>query len=270
WAAERIFNRLALPAWRGRSIQDIKRRDVIDLVEHVASDRPYLANRMLGVLSKFFNWLIARDRLAFSPVAGVERPHKEVPRSRTLSDGEIAALWRACNGDGPFEAALKVLALVGGRRNEVSRMTWSELDEERRLWVLPKERSKNGREHAIPLSTQAWKIIHGMPRFAGCPYVFSADGRTPITGWAKAKRRISSEAGIVEESWRLHDVRPPRRASPPCCCLPVPECRQWLESALHISGARTSLDSTSNRNGSRNDCSPSSGSPESFAIVVVV
>jgi hypothetical protein len=37
--------------------------------------------------------------------------------------------------------------------------------------------------------------------------VFTADGRSPIIGWARAKRRISIEAGIAEESWRLHDVR---------------------------------------------------------------
>src|SRR5262249_42870880 len=145
WAAERIFNRLVLPAWRGRSVQEIKRRDVIDLVEHVATDRPYLANRTLGVLSKFFNWLIARDRLALSPVAGVERPHKEVARSRTLSDEEVVALWKACNSQGAFESALKVLLLVGARRNEVSQMKWAELDEERQAWIIPAHRSKNGR-----------------------------------------------------------------------------------------------------------------------------
>ena len=61
WASERIFNRLVLPAWRGRSITDIRSRDVIELVENIATGRPYLANRTLGTMSKFFNWLIARD-----------------------------------------------------------------------------------------------------------------------------------------------------------------------------------------------------------------
>lgn len=71
WAAERIFARLVLPAWRGRSVHDIRRRDVITLVEHVATDRPYLGNRALAVLSKFFNWLCARDMIAVSPCTGV-------------------------------------------------------------------------------------------------------------------------------------------------------------------------------------------------------
>ena len=121
WASERIFNRLVLPAWRGRTIDSIRKRDVIELVESIAiSGRGYLANRTLGTLSKFFNWLIARDVLAFSPVTGVERPHKEKVRDRTLDDAELRALWLACEGEGPFGQALRMLILTGARRNEVS------------------------------------------------------------------------------------------------------------------------------------------------------
>jgi integrase len=208
WATERVFNRLVLPAWRGRSIHDIRRRDVIELVDNVATDRPYLANRTLGTLSKFYNWLIARDVVETSPVTGVERPHKEKPRERTLTDPELRQLWRACEGDGPFGQALRLLVLTGARRNEVSQLRWSsEIDEERRLWILPSERSKNAREHAIPLSSQAWAIIQSMPRFTDCDYVFTADGSRPVTGWDKAKTRLSTKAGIAPASWRLHDLR---------------------------------------------------------------
>ena len=59
----------------------------------------------------------------------------------------------------------------------------------------------------MTLPAQALAIIEAMPRFAGCPYIFSADGKRPVRGWHKAKRRLSVKAGIVEESWRLHDLR---------------------------------------------------------------
>ena len=59
----------------------------------------------------------------------------------------------------------------------------------------------------VTLPTQAWAILEGMPRFAGCDYVFTVDGRRPINGWAKAKARISAKAGLAEERWRLHDLR---------------------------------------------------------------
>jgi integrase len=86
-------------------------------------------------------------------------------------------------------------------------MCWPEIDEEHRLWTLPAARTKNAREHAIPLSLQAWALIEGRPQFADCPFVFSADGKKPVTGWAKAKVRISTRAGVAADSWRLHDLR---------------------------------------------------------------
>jgi integrase len=205
---EAIFNRLVLPVWHGRAVQDIRRRDVIDLVERIADERGgVMANRTLSALSKFFNWLVGRDVLETSPAVGVERPHKEVARERVLTDSELRALWLACDGDGPFGAAVQFALLVGARRNEVSRMTWGELDEERWTWKLPKQRSKNGHEHEIALSSQAWALLTAMPRCAGCDYVFSADGRGPIAGWTKPKARFSTRAGLEEADWRLHDLR---------------------------------------------------------------
>jgi integrase len=207
WATERVFNRIVLPAWRGRSIASIRKRDVIELVEGVAaSGRGYLANRTLGTVSKFFNWLVARDALAFSPVTGIEKPHKEEVRDRTLSDDELRQLWLACEGDGPFGQALRVLMLTGARRNEVSQMRWSEIDEEG-TWTLPRERSKNHRPHKISLPSQARAIIAVMPPIADCDFVFTADGKRPVTGWDKAKFRISAKAGIAADTWRLHDLR---------------------------------------------------------------
>jgi integrase len=97
--------------------------------------------------------------------------------------------------------------LTGARRNEVSRMRWSEIDPKRRLWVLPAARSKNRCEHPIPLSTQAWAILEALPRFAGCDFVFTLNGRTPIAGWDKIRRRLSAKAGIADTTWRLHDLR---------------------------------------------------------------
>ena len=214
-AAERTFNRLVLPAWRGRSIHDIRRRDVIDLVERIATDRPYLANRTIGVLSKFFNWLCARDLIAVSPVTGVERPHKEEVRNRTLSDTELRALWVACEGEGPFGQALRLLVLTGTRRNEVSHLKWSEIDADRRLWSLPAARSKNAREHAIPLSLQAWKIIQAMPRIADCDYVsrLTAEARSWVGRKLKpgsaprrsSMRRIGGSTipgAVLRQGWR--------------------------------------------------------------------
>jgi integrase len=207
-ATEGVFNKIVLPVWRGRTIGSIRKRDIIELVESVvASGRGYRANRTLAALSKFFNWLVARDALAFSPVAGVEPPHKEEARTRILDDDELRALWFACEHEGALGQAIRVLILTGARRNEVGQMRWSEIAEDLQLWTLPAGRTKNAREHSIPLSSQAWMLIEARPQFAGCPFVFSADGKGAVNSWGKVKHRISAKAGIPAEAWRLHDLR---------------------------------------------------------------
>jgi integrase len=222
-ATEGAFNRIVLPAWRGRTIGGIRRRDVIELVESIAADgRGYRANRTLAALSKLFNWLVARDALASSPVTGVERPYKEEARTRILGDDELRALWFACEHDGALGQAIQVLILTGQRRNEVGHMSWPEIDEERRLWTLPAARTKNAREHVVPLSLQAWALIESRPRFADHPFVFSADGRRPVNNWDKVKHRISARGGSLQTAGACTTCGAP---PPPACRSSASQCR---------------------------------------------
>src|SRR5262249_14725472 len=58
---EHIFRDIVLPAWPGRTVHQIERRDIRELAENIAEDRPVQANRTVACLSKFFNWLCERD-----------------------------------------------------------------------------------------------------------------------------------------------------------------------------------------------------------------
>jgi len=72
-----------------------------------------------------------------------------------------------------------------------------------------------------------------MPVIAGCDFVFTADGKRPVTGWDKAKVRISAKAGIAAETWRLHDLRRTAASGMQKLGTQVPV----IEKALnHISG----------------------------------
>src|SRR5262249_57874152 len=114
---------------------------------------PVPADRALKAVPKLFNWAIERDSIAVSPCAGVKPPTPEQARDRVLNDNELGNVWRAADQlGGPFGVLVKLLMLTGQRRDEVARMTWREVDLASRLWTLPKERSKNGQPHDIPLS----------------------------------------------------------------------------------------------------------------------
>jgi integrase len=209
WATtEDTFRRLILPKWRGRTVHDIRRRDVIELVEDIATDRPYMANRTLATLSKFFGWCVARDIIEVSPASGIDQPGREAARDRILSDDELRKLWIAAGDpvEGPFGVLVRLLILTGQRRGEVSGMRWSEIGDDH-IWRLPGSRTKNGKAHMVPLAPTAWELIQAQPRFDDCDFMLTVDGTRPIIGFGRAKRRLSAKAGIKADSWRLHDLR---------------------------------------------------------------
>ena len=72
-------------------------------------------------------------------------------RSRVLTDNELAMIWRAL-GDDQYSAIVKLLCLLGARRDEIASLCWSEIDLDRAIITLPPERTKNRREHQIPLA----------------------------------------------------------------------------------------------------------------------
>ena len=202
---ESALRRFMLPKWAKRQVHEIRRRDVIALVEAIAVDRPVMANRTLGVLSKFFNWLVGRDVITASPVLGVEMPGVEKARERTLDDDELGCVWRACADEGIIGAAVLIMLLTGARRTEVSAMRWAEIDEETRTWVLLSERSKNHQAHVVPLSTTAWEIIAALPRISDT-HVFSTSGNGPVVNFCRIKERLDAKLKL-EKHWQFHDLR---------------------------------------------------------------
>ena len=81
---ESVLRRLVLPAWRGRTVHDIKRRDVIELLEQIALDRPIMANRTLGGAQQVLQLAVRarRDRgLALRRGEAAERGARARPRS---------------------------------------------------------------------------------------------------------------------------------------------------------------------------------------------
>ncbi|MBU3259312.1 integrase arm-type DNA-binding domain-containing protein [Roseovarius sp. PS-C2] len=210
--------RHVLPSWGDRKIQDIGKRDVIDLLDGIAdSGRVVTANRVRAYLSSFFNWCVERDVIAASPLFGVKPVAKEASRERVLSDDEIRWLWRAGDDLGqPWGQIAKLLLLTGQRRAEVVGMTDSEITGD--LWHLEADRTKNGRAHDVPLSKAAQDILTGVERIKGPNgYVFTTTGESPVSGFTKGRDRLhrrmaeiaSEETGEPVEipHWTFHDLR---------------------------------------------------------------
>ncbi|WP_459868770.1 tyrosine-type recombinase/integrase [Halomonas shantousis] len=202
------FERFAIPAFGDRPVKEIRRRDIVDLLDKVAAKTPGQAHHLRAFLSKMFKWLLEREIVEVNPVVGTAPRHKAQPRSRVLSEAEIVALWKATERlGGPFGACTRVLLLTGVRRDEASYLRWDELDGD--FAKLPASRMKGGRDFKVPLSATAKDIVASMPALGD--YVFTTNGRSPISGWSKAKTRLDEymgeELGESVPDWRLHDLR---------------------------------------------------------------
>jgi integrase len=97
------------------------------------------------------------------------------------------------------------LALTGQRREEVARVQRDELDLARRIWTLPKSRTKNGKGHVVHLSKQSMDVLKRAHQSG--PYVFSVLGTKAFQEFSRAKRRLDELSEVT--AWRLHDLRGP-------------------------------------------------------------
>jgi integrase len=79
--------------------------------------------------------------------------------------------------DLPFVSCrmMEFLVLTVGRAGEVRLAEWSEIDVERRQWLIPAGRMKGRGEHLVPLSGRALAILEALPRDG--EHVFMNRGR---------------------------------------------------------------------------------------------
>lgn len=205
--AERILEREFIAIFGQRDIREIKRFDVLEMMDAaLARGSSYQANRILSHIRKLINWCVERGIIDSSPIIGLKPPTKEISRERVLGDDEIARVLRTCrNNVYPFRQFAPLLLATAQRRGELAGMMWSEIDLDAKKWVIPSERSKNGKTHVVPLSTFAIQVLNEVPRFLDCDYVFTTTRKSPVSGFSKALRRLSE--GSQTKDWRWHDLR---------------------------------------------------------------
>jgi integrase len=215
---QRLLNREVVGRWKGRRLSQITKAHVNNMLDEIV-DRgaPIGANRVFAQFRKMCRWAIARGIIERSPCDGVSAPSPETRRERVLEDAEIKMVWAAAEPLGrPFGPVVKLLLLTGARRDEVAGMRWSEIDLEARSWTLPAARSKNRREHQIPLTDSAVAILKALPRHDKVDFVFSTNGKTAVSGFSKVKANVDAwiaarlgEAGerAPMPDWVLHDLR---------------------------------------------------------------
>jgi len=216
---------VALKPLHDQDADNMSVRTVAAVLADIAKERGRTsANRARAYLSACLSHGVAIGMLERNVLIGTKRPQPEQKRDRVLTDAELKAVWDAAKPSDGYGAIVRLLILLGQRREEVGAMKWSELDLDKAMWMIPAERSKNGRAHLVPLSSQATAMLkarvpsdedserdavfgRGVDGFSGWSKCKVALDASIATSRAKAAGRDEPEAADALPSWVLHDLR---------------------------------------------------------------
>lgn len=185
-------------------IKAIDRRRVADELMRLTEENGAVqSNRTRSSLSAFLNWCIGEGYIDVN-VAAQTNKHEEIARSRVLSDSELRAIWRALPEPGDYRDLIRLLILTGQRLREIANLSWREVDLDKAIITLPPSRTKNHREHVVPLSAPALEILKG--RVCEERDLVFGNGEHGYSGFSKAKHQLDEKAKL-KVPWVIHDIR---------------------------------------------------------------
>lgn len=165
--------------------RDVELPQVLAVLEPIWKTKTETASRVRGRVESVLDWAAARNyRQGLNPARWkghldklLPKPSKvaKVEHHDALPVSEVGAFMvELRKHEGVGAKALEFAILTAARSGEVRGATWSEIDKDAKIWVIPGDRMKAGREHRVPLTEQAIRILDALPRVAGSNYVFTA------------------------------------------------------------------------------------------------
>jgi integrase len=159
------------PIWRTKTVSASRLRARIEQILDFAIVRGYRDGlnpaRWRGHLDKM---LAAPNRVS------KVRHHVALPLHAM---GGFMKELRALPGNGA--RALEFLVLTAARSGEVRGATWREVYLEGKVWTVPAERMKAGKEHRVALSAAAIKLLAALPRESDSDFIFPSTSGRPLS-----------------------------------------------------------------------------------------
>ena len=146
-------------------VHAVSQSDILRVLAPIWTEKPTTARNLRQRLRAVMDWARAAGHFeGVNPVEGVE---KGLPKQRhraehmtALPYPELPALMRRLEDVDTMGAlALRFAILTAVRSGEAREATWQEINQEDRVWRIPAERMKMGREHRVPLSDEAMAVL---------------------------------------------------------------------------------------------------------------
>jgi integrase len=179
------LEKYAYPVMGGTLVRDVDMAQVLKVLEPIWREKTETASRLRGRIEKVLDWAKGRGyRKGDNPAAWkgnldaqLPNPDKvaKVEHHAALAVSEVGGFMvRLRAGEGIGARALEFTILTAVRSGETRGATWAEIDLTAKVWTVPAERMKAGKEHRVPLSDAAVKVLKALPRGKPHEIVFMA------------------------------------------------------------------------------------------------
>ena len=195
---------------RAKPVDIIATDDVLAVLKPIWSAKAETASRVRGRIEKVLDAAKAKGfREGENPARWRGHLDHLLPRPSKLARGhhlampyeEVAAFIAKLRGREAASAlALELCILTAARSGEILGMRWSEVDLEKKIWVVPAARMKAGREHRVPLASRVVAILRQLEKVSTGEYVFPGQARgKPLSNMAMEMvlRRMKIEDATV-------------------------------------------------------------------------
>lgn len=187
----------AYPVIGHLAVADVDTAAVLSVLRPIWQDKPETANRLRGRIEAILSAAKAEEiRAGENPatwrghldqVLVSRKKVRAVVHHPALPYADMPRFMASLRGDTSTAAlALQFIILTATRYGEAAFATWDEIDRKRKVWTVPAQRMKAGRQHVIPLSGAALAVLDTVSTDAGLIFPGMRDGR-PLSDVALAK-----------------------------------------------------------------------------------
>lgn len=188
-------------------VEDIEVAHILSVLNPIWKTKNETANRVRGRVESVLNWASARGhRSGDNPAKWkglldnlLPAPNKvsTVTHHKALPIDEVPSFVKRLRmqiGNGAL--ALEFAILCASRSGEVRGAEWCEFDIENRIWTIPKERMKAGKEHRVPLNPGAMEILMVLhkPKISGIVFPAPKGGMMSDMTLTAVVRRMKVDA----------------------------------------------------------------------------
>ena len=169
------LERYVFPVIGETPIQNVKYRALISIVQRIEDENhPEMVRRVVQLICQVFRYAKIMEYIEVNTAQelkdAISLPTKGGHRAALVEPYQISKLLKAIDkheGHVSMKYALKILPYVFLRSQELRRATWSEINFEEAVWIIPAEHMKKKREHVVPLARQVVQLLQELTTLVG-------------------------------------------------------------------------------------------------------